>query len=249
MLNTIRPDRPNRILYPSRSWFPLQKDVFETVFPHLRKSRSAHLYMAMYERARRHPSKPFAANLTDLAKMINCDARTVRSCIVELVGEGCVRIVDKGGKLRSRTHKTTFSVVLAAKKLEAGGWFPVLRFLVTDYLRKYNGSLLLIALLHYQHLKWRRDCWVGINTLATNLGLNRRTAFSYLNTMGHEARWKRLGTGLPWPLQISYSPDMERRRFSVRAAQFYIPLGQKKPVVKLREEFAIHFRLQKPQRA
>lgn len=235
--------RPRRIHYPHGSWFPLQKEVFVSVFPELTKKRSVDLYLAMYERARhRQPPQPFAANLNDLAKMINCDARTVRPCITELVGQGFVEMSDEGGKLRSRTRKTEFTVPLAEQRLEAGNWFPVPRFFVTDYISRFAGSLVLIALLYHQHMKtWRRDCWPGVERLGEMLNLKKRTVFSYLNQAGHENRWKGLKTGLPWPVKISYSPDGKTRHYSVRAAQIFTPQGRKKPVVRMREEFAVHF--------
>jgi hypothetical protein len=239
-----RKRRLKRIRYPPSSWFPLQNKVV-SVFSQLREKRSPHLYMAMYERVQRNPSKPFRANISDLSKIGNCDPRTARRCIVELVGEGFVTMVDKGGKLRSRTHKTRFVVPLAEESLGSGHWFPVPRFLVTHYLRKFEGSIVLIALLYHQHLRWKRDCWPGVRRLAKFLGIKPRRVYAYLNTMGHQARWKRLDIGLPWPLEISYSADRKTRHFSVRAAQFYIPDEGTKPVVKLREEFALHF-LEKP---
>jgi hypothetical protein len=245
MLEETVKRRPNRIFYPRGSWFPLQNEVFETVFPKLREKRSPYLYIALYRRAQRHPLKPFSANLTDLGKMIHSDSRTVRSCIIKLVGEGFVRMDYEGRKLRSRTDKAELTVPLAAKKLESGGWFPVPKFLVTDYLPKYQGSVVLIALLYHQHFRWKDYCWVGVETLSKVLGMKERRVYAYLHTMGHEHLWKRLGTGLPWPLKITYSPDGKQRHFSVRAAQYYTPLGRKKPVVKLREEFAVHFGYQK----
>ena len=233
---------PKRIFYPKGSWFPLPNEVFEDVLPHLRNKRSRQLYIALYERVQRHPSKPiFTANLNDLAKIIDCDARTARGCIVELGRKGFVEIVDKGGKLRSRTKKPKLMVPLANKSLESGSWFPVPRFFVTHYLPKYPGTLVLIALLWHQHMKWKSYSWPGVNRLVEVLGMTRRSVYAYLHGMGHEAQWKRLETGLPWPLEISYSPNRQRRRFSVRAAQFYTPAGRKKPVVRLREGFAIHF--------
>lgn len=233
--------RRQRIRYPSGSWFPLQNDVLDSVFPGLREHRSRQLYLTMYEYVQRPRSKGLRANLTDLSKLIDCDVRTARSCIVELVGEGFVTMRDEGGKLRSRTEKTIFAVPLAKEKLDTGHWFPVPRFLIKDYLPTYPGSVVLIALLYFQHLKWKRYCWPSVNTLVRVLGIKRRLMYDYLNTMGHEARWKRLGTNLPWPLETSYSPDRRKRHFSVRAAKFYTLPGRKKPLVRLREEFAIHF--------
>lgn len=241
MIHTKKRRRLKRIFYPKNSWFPLHNDVFEAVFPHLRLNRSAHLYMVMYERAQRHPSKPFAANLSDLAKMIGCDTRTARRCIGELRKKGFVAMVDKGGKLRSRTNKPTFAVPLTQQKVEEGGWFPVPRFLVTDYLRQFKGGLVLIALLYHQHMKWKKDCWCGVKRLADVLGMKERRVYGYLHVAGHEHKWKRLGNGLPWPVETSYSADGQTRHFSVRCAEFYTPPGARKPVVGLSDEFADYF--------
>ena len=233
--------RRKRIFYPPSSWFPLQSIAFETVFPKLLRKRSAHLYIAMYERTQRQQCKSFAANLTDLGKLIDCDSRTVRPCIIELVRKRFVKMVYEGSNRRSRTDKPRFTVPLAMESLDPGFWFPVPRFLVTQYLKKFKGSIVLIALLYHQHLMWKRDCWPGAQRLTRILGMNSRTVYAYLNTMGHQAPWERLGNGLPWPLAISYSPDGKTRHYSVRAAQFFTPPGGTKPAVKLRQEFAIHF--------
>jgi hypothetical protein len=231
----------NRVLYPHGSWFPLKSEVFKSVLPTLRKNRSPHLYLAMYEFARHKPSKSFSANLTDLGKMIDCDLRTARSCIIELVENGFVDMVEIGGDLRSRTDKAKFRVPLADENLDHGFWFPVPKFLVTEYMPTYTGSVLLVSMLYHQHMGWNRYGWAGVTTLSKELGMKKRRVFDYMHTMGHEHLWKRLGTGLPWPLEITYSPDRETRRFSVRAAQYYLPFGRKKRVVKLQEEFAAHF--------
>jgi hypothetical protein len=233
-----------RIHYPSGSWFPLKNEVFGSVFPKLREHRSRQLYLAMYEYVQRPRPKPLMANLNDLSEMINCDPRTARRCVVELVGEGLVTVVDEGGRLRSR-EKATFAVPLAKEELNTGHWFPVPRFLVTHYSRTFPGSVVLISLLYHQHMKWRPYCWPGVKKLVSILGMKPRSIYDSLNKMGHETTWKRLGTNLPRPLQIRYSPDGKHRRFVVRAAEFYVPPGRNKPVVKLSEEFAIHFGYQR----
>jgi hypothetical protein len=231
-----------RIVYPHGSWFALRNAVFEHVIPALLEKRSPHLYLAMYERAQRNPSKSFRANYNDLAEMVNCDARTARHCIRELLRRHFVKEV-KGGKLRSRTDKPKYKVHLADESLDSGEWFPVPRFLVTQYLRKYEGSAVLFAVLSIQHLKWRSEAWAGLKHYADMLGMKPRRVYAYLTAMAHQSRWEKLGTNLPRPLELTYSSDGKRRHFSVRAAQFYIPHGRQQPAVKLSEEFKAYFGL------
>jgi hypothetical protein len=241
-----RKPRETRILFPPGSWIPVPKEVFEEVLPKVVRKLAAHLYIAMYERACRNRSKPFAANLHDLSEYIKCDPRTARRCIMELCRKDFVEMVYGEWKLRSRTDKPKFRVPLSEVELEAGGWVPVPRFLVTRYLPRFRGSLLLIILLYYQHLSWKNYCWPGAAALQRKTRWQPRTVYHALNVMGHQRRWERLGTGLPWPLEITYSPDRKTRRFSVRAVRFYRPPGRKKPVVSLTDEFAIHFGYRKP---
>jgi hypothetical protein len=167
--------------------------------------------------------------------MLDYDARTVRKAIGELIGEGFVKFSGRDDE--------RLVVPLATGRLDARGWFPVPRFLVTDYLRAYPGSIVLIALLFHQHLKWLDHCWTGVPRLSKVLGIKRRSIYAHLNVLGHKKRWERLNTGLPWPLKISYSKTGEIRHFSVRFANFFTPDDRMKPVVALQEEFANHFRL------
>jgi hypothetical protein len=237
----VRHEREQRVLYPPGSWMPVQNEVFAKVFPNLKQRRAAHLYMAMYERATRVRSRELAMNLRQLSELIKCDPRTVRKCIIELLRGGCVEMVHKGGSLRSRTDKPRFRVPLSELDLAPGGWVPVPRFLVTRYLQEFPGSLLLIILLHIQHFHWMDYCWIGLEGLQKFLNWKPRTIYRDLNLMGHKHRWEKLRTDLPWPLRITYSPNKEKRNFSVRAAQFYLPGGRHKRVVRLSDEFASHF--------
>jgi hypothetical protein len=241
----LRHDRQKRIFYPANSWIPVHSDVFEKVFPRLKERLAAHLYMAMYERASQVRSREFAMNLRDLSELIKCDPRTARKCIIELVGKGFVKMVDEGRANRSRTDKPRFRVPLVESELAEGRWVPVPRFLVTRYLPEFPGSLLLIVLLSFQHINWNDHCWMSAQLLGTITKWKRRTIYHALNLMGHRHRWEKLRTGLPWPLEIRYSGDWERRHFSVRAVQYYCPPGAKVKVVGLSKEFTTHFGFRK----
>lgn len=241
MIHEKRRRAETRILFPPDSWMPVQNDVFTQVFPALEKHRAPHLYMAMYERARRSQTGKFAANLQDLSELIDCDPRTARNCVIELCQKGFVKMVYQGGAARSRTDKPKFRVPLAELDLAPGGWAPIPRFLVNRYLPAFPGSLLLIVLLHIQHFRWQTHSWVGVTGLRKITKWRPRTIYRALNLMGHRKRWEQLRTGLPWPLRITYSPDGKTRHFSVRAVRYYLPPGRKKRVVGLSEEFAIYF--------
>jgi hypothetical protein len=241
MERKVRGDIERRIFYPPHSWIPLHFDVIGEVFPELQENRSAQLYIALYERARRVRSGEIAMSIRELSELIDCDPRTARKCISELVGEGFVIIDYEGRKLRSRTNKTRFRVPLSELSLESGKWFPIPRFLVTDYLKAFPGSLLLIIVICFQHRYWKRRCWLSMRFLEKTTNWSRRQIYHALNLMGHEHKWKKLDTQLPWPLEITYSLDRESRRFSVRAVDYYRPLGRQKRAVGLSEEFATHF--------
>ena len=221
---------------------PVHHDVVKRVLPKLVRERSAHLYLAMYERSRRYSSQRFAANLTDLSRLIDCDPRTARECIIELCRGKFVEMVHKGGRKRSRTDKPIFRVPASDFDLESGNWFPVPKFLVTEYIPKFAGSLLLVILLYFQHLKWQPYCWVGVSGLQQKIKWATRTIYDALNRLGHRKKWERLNTDLPWPLEISYSPDRTKRRFTVRAVKYYRPKGRKTNVVALTKEFAEWYR-------
>lgn len=241
MKSKSRQDRGQRIFYPPDSWMPVPNEVFGEIFPLLKEHRAPHLYIAMYERARRVRSREFTANLRELSELIKCDPRTARRCVIELVRNRFIEMSHIGGALRSRTKKPKFRVPLSENDLAPGGWVPVPRFLVNAYLQEFPGSLLLIILLYFQHLHWKETCWVGITGLRKIVNWQPRTIYRALNLMGHERRWEKLRTGLPWPLEISYSQSGATRHFSVRAVRYYLPTGRQKRVVKLSDEFAAHF--------
>jgi hypothetical protein len=240
-MDTLYRLRVPRIFYPVNSWMPVPNEVASRVFAKLKQGRAPHLYMAMYERATRVRSRQFSMNLRELGELVHCDPRTARKCFIELVEEGFVKIVHKGGANRSRTDKPKFRVPLCELELADGGWFPVPRFLVTRYLPKFPGSLLLIILISMQHQKWNDHCWMGVPYLEKITNWNSRSIYHALNIMGHRHKWKKLGTGLPWPLKILYDEKLERRHFSVRAVHYYLPATRRRKVVALSEEFASHF--------
>jgi hypothetical protein len=237
----VHHEREQRIFYPANSWMPVQSAVLRKVFPKLRQHRAAHLYMAMYERATRVGPREFAMNLRELSELIECDPRTVRKCIVELCQKGFIDMVHKGGAKRSRTDKPRFRVPLSESELAGGEWFPIPRFLVTKYMQAFPGSLLLIILISFQHIEWNDHCWVGVSALRRIIRWKPRTIYSALNLMGHKHRWEKFGTDLPWPLEIRYSTNWERRHFSVRVVQYYLPPGHRHRVVGLSKEFETHF--------
>ena len=149
-------------------------------------------------------------------------------------------MVHKGGAWRSRTDKPRFRVPLSELDLANGGWVPIPRLLLDPYMITVPSSLLLIVVIYFQHLSWRNDCWVGMKGLRKMLRWKRRTIYHALNLMGHRHRWEKLKTGLPWPLEISFS-NTGARHFSVRGVRYYLPKGRQKRVVGLSQEFAVHF--------
>lgn len=244
MIEREREDRDNtpRITIPDDCWMPLGNEFIDQILPALKRRRSAHVYLAMYQLSRKHKARRFAANLTDLAKLTGRDPRTVRDCVIELCQEGFVKITSDEGPTRSRTTKTIFRVPGSELELKSGNWFPVPTFLVTKYLPTFAGSLLLVPLLYYQHLQWKRFSWVGIATLHNKTRWPVRTIYDALNRMAYRRKWESQNTGLPKPLTISVSPDGERRRFSVSAVNYYRPDGQKKTFVSLSREFSDWYR-------
>ncbi len=247
MESAKRPREANRIRYPPSSYFPMLGEVIHNVLPALNESRAAQLYLAMYHEARCSNSREFPAHLSDLNAWTRSDHRRVRRCIRELKRNNFVKLVD-WGELRSRSHKPRWRVPLAEFDLSGGGWFPVPRFLITDYLAAFPGSLLLIIFLFYQHHGWRNHCWPGVRHLAKLTGWQTRTVYHAIHLMGHRRPWERLGTGLPRPLEITWWPSKqggETRHFRVRAVHYSSIPGHELPVVNLTTEFAEHFGLVK----
>ena len=237
-----------RIFLPGESWLPMRNEIVQDVLPSLKERRAGQLLLVMTAKARRSRTREFAANLHDLSKSTGCDPRTARRCIMELIEKGCVRMVD-GGILRSPTNKPRWRTPFSTIDLSSGNWFPVPRFLITRYLRAYPASLLLVVLLYFQHRGWRNDCWPGVPRLAEITGWNPRTVYDGLHILGQPRPWERLGTGLPWPLEITWQKNQsgdERRHFRLRAVNYFTIPGQRLPVVGLTSEFAAHFGYKQP---
>jgi hypothetical protein len=247
MENAKRSREENRIRYPPSSWIPVPAEFFRQVLPALEETRAAGLLLTMHVMVRSSRERRLRANLTDLSAQMHCDSRIVRRCLDELGDKSLVVRVHRGTK-RSRSDKPRWRVPLSEFALSAGGWVPVPRFLITHYLPVFPGSLLLIILLFYEHHGWRNDCWPGVGHLAELTGWKSRTVYRALNLMGHRHRWERLGTGLPWPLEVTWRPSKkggEIRHFRVRAVHYHSRPGYRHPVVSLTREFGEYFGLLK----
>jgi hypothetical protein len=234
----------NRIRFPSDGWIPVNNSVFECVFPFLTNKRSAQLYMAMYNMAQHSRTGEFSACLQDLARVTACDPRTVRKCIIELSSRNVVLMSNWRGTSRSRTRKPRFRIPLFDQGLVNGHWTPVPRFLVTHYLPKMSGALILLILLYHQHMSWRNDCWPGVGRLERLTNWSKRTVYHTIHSMGNRKRWDALNTGMPRPLAVTWEKavtEQEFRHFSVRAVNYYFSERQNCRVVGLSEEFGKAF--------
>ena len=90
--------------------------------------------------------------------------------------------------------------------VRGGNWTPIPRFLVTEYVPAYPDSVLLLLLLHYQHLSWANDCYPGKLTLSEKMGWAHLRVSNAVGTMSESGRWKKVGTSLPTPLTTELRP-------------------------------------------
>jgi hypothetical protein len=239
-----------RILIPAERWTPVRNNVFSEVLGRLKETRSAAVYLILFDRAwHSTPKNILWATIADIGRWAGMDQRTAAKCVAELEEQGLVTRVRRG-KLRSKTNKPSWSVPLSNFKLAEGSWTPVPRFLVTRYCKASANAVLLVLLLYYQHMKYFNDCWTGVPTLAKRLGWSEPRVRRALTSMSSNSKWAK-ESDLPWPL--ARSGDGGRRRHSVRAIEYTKirrPNGSIKRVnVEVSEEFRERFKIPRPQRA
>jgi hypothetical protein len=231
------------VLFPSKHWTPIRKNVFEEVLPTLAQPLPQALYLQLYDRVWHSPSKRVEATLSDFSRWTGADARTLKSCVELLCRENFLACLGRG-RSKSRTRKPRWRVPLAEFDLSATGtpWTPVPRFFIAEYFRAFRPSVILTILQWYQHINWRDDTWVGIARLRERTGWTRRSVYDALRTLGKQREWERISQNLPRPLEISQTPQQRTWHFRVLAVAY----EQKKrrnqrSTVNLTPEFARHF--------
>jgi hypothetical protein len=188
----------SRILMEDEKWTPFPNSLFEDELKDLRQNHSAAVYVVMYDIAAHKSRHVVNATVADLSRWVGLDHRVVRSCLKELERNHLI-LLEKGSISRSSRRTPRWGVAHANLDRRNGQWFPVPRF-VRRYIRAYPNSILLVALLRIQHLKWLNDSWVGPSTLTKQLGWSETRIRDALRTMSDSKRWKALKTGLPRPL-------------------------------------------------
>jgi len=238
-----RPKTKRRILIPAKDWTPFHRKIFQEVLPGLTGHRTGIVFLILFDRAWHTTDCVVQACLADLGRWTGLDERTVSACLDELENKGLI-VCTRHGKLRSRSRKWSWWVPLAELDLKVDApWTPVPRFLVTKYLVRFPGAVLLPILLWRQHIGWDDDCYPGAEWIARQSGWSKRKVYLALQTMTDQKKWNDLRTGLPWPLEVFFRKREDgslRRHFRVRAVRY-----SKKPrgysVVMLEREFASFF--------
>lgn len=236
------PPSHESVLYDPSQWTALSNAVSSEVLPQLSSTAMAVTYLVLYDKVSHRKNRAAAATLTDLAQLTGFDARTVKASLFKLIEGGFIDF-DKRGTNRSRTDKTRWTVPLADFDWADGKWTPIPRFLVRRYLPVFPGALLLPLLIRFQQMSWQNKCWPSVATLAQLTNRSERWVYLALHEMGNRHFWSRLGTGLPWPLEISYvaKDGKERHYYRVRAVCYRKGRSNGSPTVSLSREFADFF--------
>jgi hypothetical protein len=230
------------VLFPSKHWTPVRRDVFEHVLKQLAGALIQGFYLLLYDHAWHSRNNVIEATVSDFAAWTGADPRTLQASVERLCHDKLIARVSRGHS-KSRTRKPRWRVPLAEFALSDTGtpWTPVPRFFITEYFRCYHPSLILSILQRYQHINWRNDCWVGMKRLCELTGWKRRTVYDALHTLGHENEWKRVSQNLPRPLEISQTSDQQTRHFRVLALSYEQKGRNKRSTVSLTPKFAKHF--------
>src|SRR5579864_7459969 len=101
-----------RVLFASKCWTPVRRDVFEQVLPTLAQPLKQTLYLHLYDRVWHSPSKVVEAAMSDLAEWTGADARTLTPCVERLCREKFL-VCSERGHSKSRTRKPRWRVPLA----------------------------------------------------------------------------------------------------------------------------------------
>jgi predicted transcriptional regulator len=230
-----------RILIPCERWTPVRREIIDSVFGRLREKRAALAYMVLYDHAW-HNENRVNATIPEMSRWMGMDERTVTKSIEELEEKNLI-VRALRGIAHSQINIPCWRVPLAEFNLNQQVWTPVPRFVITRYCRAFPNAILLVVLLHYQHVGWQNKCWPGIPTLCRRTGWSEIRVRRALRVMGHEGIWRNEGTNLPWPMEISYSPDRRHRRYRVRAV-LYTRRRSGFSVVKVSREFRIQFKME-----
>lgn len=232
----------SRVLIPSDRWTPVRSEIFDEQLAQLKERASGLVYLILYDRCWHRDGHRICGSIAEISGWCGLDERTVGKCVAELEGRKFIRRVRMGVS-HSHINKPCWSVPLTEFLLNEEQWIPVPRFLITRYLKRFTNSVLLLLLLRYQHINWQNKCWVGIATLCRRTGWSPSRVRNSLRTMGHKKIWKKQQTKLPWPLEISYSDNGERRHFGVRAVRYERAgkKGRKVTTVEISPEFGKRF--------
>jgi hypothetical protein len=231
-----------RIQIPSTRWTPLRRYVINNVFQRLREKRAALAYIILYDRAW-HNENRVSATITELSRWTGMNERTAVKCIEELEEKGLIVRIQPG-VAHSHVNVPCWRVPLSEFALGEREWTPVPRFVITRYLPAFPNAVLLVVILHYQHIGWENKCWAGVRTLCRRTGWSEIRVRRALRIMGHEGIWKKQGINLPWPMEINYSQDGRKRRYRVRAV-LYKRVPQGFAVVEVSSEFRKKFEIKK----
>jgi len=196
----------DRILIQDDHWTPFRNEVFQRVWGQLKQDYAAALYAILYDRFYHHRSHFTRGSLAKLLTWAHLDEDELGDSLIELQERKLVTL-EKISASHRHTGELRLKVPLAAPfDLKDGNWTPIPRFLIRKYIPAYPDSVLLLLLLHYQHLSWENDCYPGKLTLSGKIGWPHIRVGDAVGTMSGSDRWKKIATRLPRPLSTELRP-------------------------------------------
>jgi hypothetical protein len=213
-------EEADRVRIQDGHWTPFRNEIFEGVWGHLKQDYAAAVYAILYDRFYHHQSHITRSSLANLLTWAHLDEDELGASLIELQERKLVSLEKMSGPHRG-TAKLRLKVPLAASfDLKDGNWTPIPRFLVKEYIPAYPDSVLLLLLVHYQHLSWENDCYPGLLTLSQRIGWPQNRLRSAVGTMSQSDLWKKVGSGLPRPLTVDLRPFQNGTR---DGRQSYLP--------------------------
>jgi hypothetical protein len=216
----MKMEKTDRILIQDGHWTPFRNEIFQRIWGQLKQDYAAALYAILYDQFYHHPTHK--ASLGSLLTWPHLDEGELGASLIELQERKLVSL-EKVSRAHRGTGKLRLKVPLAAHfDLNGGNWTPIPRFLIREYILAYPDSVLLLMLLHYQHLNWQNDCYPGLLTLSQQIGWPHGRVRSAVGTVSRSDLWKKIETGLPRPLTTELRPFHKRTvtHYHLRAVRY-----------------------------
>jgi hypothetical protein len=240
-LAVMPPSAKPRVLIHGDHWTAFRNEIFEEELADLKENNAAALYAVLYDRACHNKVPIVKATITELSKWAGVDARVAANCVKELRRESLIH--KKSGSVdRSRTQLPRWKVPLAKPDLRHGGWTPVPRILMQQYIRAYPNAVLLLLLLRFQSMSWKDYCWPGVPKMSSLMGWSPTRVRDALKIMATDEEWDSLGNDLLRPLSVTRRPYKGRlvAHYRVRVVRYEAD-KQGRKIVRISRRFRKHF--------